>query len=54
MKNPWITKGIITSILNRNRLYKKAINEPCQSNHDKYKIYRNKLTTLIRVSRKMY
>ena len=54
IKNPWITKGIMTSILNRNRLYKNAMREPCKANHDKYKIYRNKLTTLIRVSRKMY
>ena len=54
IKNPWITKGIMTSILNRNRLFKNAMREPCKANHDKYKLYRNKLTTLIRVSRKMY
>ena len=55
IKNPWITKGIMTSILTRNRLYKDALHEPkCKAKHDKYKKFRNKLTSLIRLSRKMY
>ena len=55
IKNPWITKGIMTSILTRNRLYKDALREPnCKAKHDKYKKFRNKLTSLIRLSRQMY
>ena len=55
IKNPWITKGIMTSIVTRNKLYKKALKEPnCKANREKYKKYRNKLTSLIRLSRKMY
>ena len=54
IKNPWITKGIINSIITRNKLYKKSLREPSQSNHDKYKKYRNVLTSIIRLSRKIY
>ena len=54
IKHPWITKGIMTSIKTRNRLYKKALHEPSNDNHNKYKTYRNKLTSLIRLSRKKY
>ena len=54
IKNPWITKGIINSIITRNKLYKKSLREPSQTNHDKYKKYRNVLTSIIRLSRKIY
>ena len=42
------------SILTRNRLYKVSLRKPTPHNIDKCKKYRNKLTTLIRVSRKRY
>ena len=54
IKNPWITKGIMTSIRTRNRLYKKAIKESSDANRSVYRRYRNKLTSLIRLSRKLY
>ena len=53
-KNPWITKGILTSIKKRNRLYKIFIQKPTNQNHNNYKKYRNKLTNIIRTSRKLY
>ena len=44
---PWITKGIRTSIKIKNRLY-------LSGDEDKYKSYRNKICSLIRVSKKQY
>jgi len=54
VNNPWITKGILNSIRKRNRLYKKSLLHPSENNKKKYKRYRNTLTTLIRLSRKLY
>ena len=53
-KSPWITKGILRSIHHRNQLYKLTKTEPCYYNINRYKKYRNKLTTTIRLSRKMH
>ena len=53
-KMPWITKGILCSIHTRNRLYKTSLRHPTFLNKDRYKKIRNKLTTLIRLSRKLY
>ena len=51
---PWITKGILHSIHARNRLYKIYLRHPTVLNKENYKRYRNLLTTLIRLSRKLY
>ena len=53
-QNPWITKGILKSIKTRNRLYKIFVRNPIDANSIKYKTYRNKLTKIIRISRKLY
>ena len=53
-KMPWITKGILHSIHARNRLYKIFLRHPTVLNKENYKRYRNLLTTLIRLSRKLY
>ena len=53
-KMPWITKGILCSIHTRNQLYKLSLRKPTLLNKNNYKKYRNKLTTLIRLSRKLY
>ena len=50
----WITRGILQSIKRRNVLYKNSIKNPSQGNIDKYKKYRNKLTSIIRCSRKSF
>ena len=53
---PWITKGILKSIRYKNRLYKKL----CKNNFkdklklQEYKTYRNKLTKIKTISKKMY
>ena len=44
---PWITKGIRTSIKEKNRLYQIA-------DQEKYKYYRNKICSLIHLSKKHY
>ena len=54
VKNPWITKGILKSIKTRNKLYKKSLKKMSDENCSKYKIYRNKLTSIIRISRKLH
>lgn len=51
---PWITRAILKSIRTRNRLYKTYMNNPNVLNKRKYKKYRNKLTNIIRTSRKMH
>ena len=53
-KNPWITKGLLKSIQTRNRLYKSHLRNPTDHSLQTYKSYRNKLTKLIRTSRKLH
>ena len=54
IKNPWITQGILGSIKKRNKMYKSYISNPSKENLNKYKQYRNKLTSTIRTSKEMY
>ena len=55
--NPWLTPGILNSIKIRDRLVlrksvkSKNTNKKLES-HNKYKVYRNTLVTLIRQSKK--
>ena len=44
---PWITSGIRTSIKTKNKLF-------FSGNYNKYKLYRNKLSSLIRMSKKSH
>ena len=53
-RHPWITRGIMQSIHTRNYLYKLSLRNPSTENHEKYARYRNKLTSIIRLSRKLY
>ena len=53
-RQPWVTKGISRSITKRNQLYKRALKSKCSKQLDKYKKYRNILTSLIRLSRRLY
>ena len=53
-KQHLITKGIMRSISTHNQLYKKALQSQCNLQFAKYKTYRNKLTSIIRLSRKLY
>ena len=47
----WMTEGIINSIKHKNRLYKTYIKNPTSKNLCAYKLFRNKLNTIIKVSK---
>ena len=55
---PWVTKGILKSMSLRDRFLKKYINSKNldlkSTYHIKYKRYRNSITNLLRVSKKLY
>ncbi len=53
-QNPWLTKGILTSIKQKNKLYKQYIKNQSTINKNKYNAYRNKLTHIIRKSKCAY
>jgi hypothetical protein len=51
---PWLTKGIIKSIHQKNSLYRKFLKLKTAESNKKYKVYKNKLTSTIRMAEKMY
>ena len=53
-KKPWIAKGILTSIGEKNKLLKKFIKTGDQLTYCRYKTYRDNLNHLIRKSKKKY
>lgn len=54
-KKPWITPGILASIRTRNRLWQRCRRHPLSvAIHHRYKVYRNKLREIIRLSENLY
>ena len=53
-KKPWLTKAIMKSLTIKNKLYKKTVKTPSSDNIQEYKRYRNKLSHIIRISKKRY
>ena len=51
---PWISRGILTSIKAKNKLFNKCYKRNKIKLIDKYKKYRNKLTAIIRAANKHY
>lgn len=51
---PWISKGIRTSIKKKNKLYNKFLKTNSSFYKSQYKTYRNKISNLIRISKKNY
>jgi hypothetical protein len=51
---PWITKGLLTSIINKNKLYKKIKISKDRTLTDHYKKTKNKLVNLLKLSEKNY
>ena len=51
---PWITKGILTSILNKQRLCKTYFKNGNANQQLYYKRYANKLTKIKKLSRKLF
>ena len=53
-QKPWLTKGILTSIKIKRKLFASYKNTLDDTIYSKYKIYRNLLNTLLRKSKKMH
>ena len=53
-RKPWITSAILKSICRKDKLRKKYVSYPSDSNKAAYVNYRNKLTSLIRTSKRRY
>ena len=51
---PWISRGILTSIEAKNKLFNKCYKRNKIKYIDRYKKYRNKLTAIIRAAKKHY
>jgi len=54
VKRPWVTQGILTSINMKNKMYMYYVNNPCEYTLSRYKLYKNKLTHVLRVSERTY
>ena len=54
LSKPWITKGLKTSIDMKNKLYRKYLKNRSLYYHSKFKLYRNKLNHLIKISKTNY
>ena len=51
-QKPWLTKDILKSINHKNKLFKCYINDPNDVNKNTYTTFRNKLTNIIRKSKR--
>ena len=51
---PWITPAILTSVYQKNKLYRQQLKNKSEGNRSMYRTYRNKLNTTIRLARKKY
>ena len=53
-KSPWMSEGIYNSIRRKNHLYKKFLKNRTSQNKSNYTMYKNKLTCIIKLSKKNY
>ena len=53
-RKPWITTAVLKSIDRKEKLYKKYVAHPTESNKQNFHVYRNRLTSIIRASKKDY
>ena len=53
-RKPWLTRGLIHSIRNKNRLYVRYTYNRSNENELKYKTYRNKLNHILRIAEKQH
>ncbi len=51
---PWLTKGILKSCKKKNKLYRDFVKYRTVNAENKYKAYKNKLTTIMRCAKKDY
>lgn len=53
-RKPWITPALAISIGMKNKLFRKYVKTKNQHHHIRYKLYRNKLNHLIKLSKRSY
>ena len=53
-REPWITDGLMISIINKSKLYRKKINKPNEHNVNMYKVYCNIFNKLKRAAKAKY
>ena len=53
-RKPWLTKSLLKSINKKNKLYKQYLRHRSNEKLLKYKTYKNKLTNLLRVAKRLY
>jgi hypothetical protein len=53
-KEKWITSGLLTSLRTKNKLYRKKINNPSDTNIEKYKKFLNKYNKIKREMKRSY
>ena len=53
-KVPWITYSLLKCIRRKNKLYKKYLNKPTETNATTFKMYRNKLNSLLKLAKQNY
>ena len=51
---PWVTKGILKSTRTKQKLYKIYLKDKSTQSHSKYKKYRNLLTRILELSKKLF
>ena len=54
LTKPWISKCLLKSIRKKNRLYRKFLKFPTSQNEINYKQYRNKLSSLLRIAKRLH
>ncbi len=53
-KVPWISCSLLKCIHRKNKLYKKYVTKPTDANLSKFKLYRNKLNSVLRLAKQKY
>lgn len=53
-RKPWVTKGLEKACTKKNRLYREFLKHRTKDKEDKYKIYKNRLTSIMRSHKKAY
>ena len=51
---PWVTQAVVTSIRQKNKLYRKSVEKPVESNTVKYKEYKKILNVVLKAAEENY